>query len=470
MHRITRSFPGAYIPGRAWRTRLLRPLPAGRLRALLTVLPLLCLALTGHPPQAGETSLTLTLAEAKELARLQNPGLAVLKAERERASGTELRARRAFLPSLSARLDYLRADSALLDAVPVPDLAFPPSIAYRDLGPVDAYASSVQLTQPLVNLDAWHGHTQARHQVAARRFAVSRGVRELGAGVVRAYYGVQTVSERRAAVAAALAAANAALELAQAAYDEGLAASVDVYRARAEAAGRRAQLARARGEVTAAKARLREILGVSAGANLVLIDAIPPPEEPSPRAFGRGTRDDIRALERRLDAAESGVRRAGARFAPRLNLVARQQWLDDDEAFGGDFDGWLVAVTLSWSPFAGMDQLGQRAEASATRRKAREELRSLRDQAARERDIARARWQAAFRAWEESSAALKEARRAVELAEGRYREGVGNMSELLGAQAALAKARIERTDARYRTVLAAEIYRLAAGLPNEEEK
>ncbi|HKL63114.1 MAG TPA: TolC family protein, partial [Woeseiaceae bacterium] len=172
----------------------------------------------------------------------------------------------------------------------------------------------------------------------------------------------------------------------------------------------------------------------------------------------------------RLDAAESGVRRAGARFAPRLNLVARQQWLDDDEAFGGDFDGWLVAVTLSWSPFAGMDQLGQRAEASATRRKAREELRSLRDQAARERDIARARWQAAFRAWEESSAALKEARRAVELAEGRYREGVGNMSELLGAQAALAKARIERTDARYRTVLAAEIYRLAAGLPNEEEK
>lgn len=452
---------GRPAPGRAGRCR---GVPRARVPGMLAVLPVVCLVLAPAPAHASESSLALTLAEAKELAWLQNPELAILKAEQDRAAGTETRARRAFLPTLNARVDYLRADSSILDAVPVPDLTLPPLIAYRDLGPFDTYASAVQLTQPLFNLDAWHGHAQARHQVAARQLGVSRATRELGARVTQAYFGVQTVEDRRSAIAAALAAAEAAVKLSEAAYEEGLAASVDVYRARAEAAGRRAQLAEVRGELTAAKARLRQILGIAGDTQLVLVEAVPEPERPASQAVSAGGRDDIRALERGLDAAESGVRRAGARALPRLNLVARQQWLDDNRVFAGDFDGWLVAVTLSWTPFAGMDQIGEQSEARATRREALEKLRSLEGQAARERETSRARWQAAFSAWQESSAALKEARSAAELAEGRYREGIGNMTELLGAQAALAGAKVERSNARYRAVVAAEAYRLALGL------
>jgi outer membrane protein TolC len=441
-----------------------RRVPCAWALGILALIPVLCLVLA--PVRAGDESLTLTLDEAKDLARLQNPDLAVLRAEQDRASGTEIRARRAFLPTLSARVDYLRADSSILDAVPVPDLTLPPLIAYRDLGPFDTYASAVQLTQPLVNLDAWHGHAQARHQEAALELVVSRATRELDTQVTRAYFAVQTVADQRAAIAAALAAADSAVKLAEAAYDEGLAASVDVYRARAEAAARRAQLAGVEGELTAAKARLRQVLGIAGDPALVLVDTVPEPEQPG--TFAPGTRDDIRALRRGLDAAESGVRRAGARALPRLNLVARQQWLDDNRVFAGDFDGWLVAVTLSWTPFAGMDQIGERSEARAARMEAVEKLRALEGQAARERDTTRARWQAAFRAWKERTAAVKEAQTAVQLAEGRYREGVGNMTELLAAQAALAGARVERSNARYRAIVAAETYRLAVGRPDAE--
>lgn len=319
------------------------------------------------------------------------------------------------------------------------------------------------MVQPLINLDAWHGHAQANHQVAAHEFTVQRARQELSVGVTGAYYGVKTVAERKAAVSAALEAARRALAMAQAANDEGLAPPVDVYRARADVATREAQLAKAEGELVSRRERLRELLGIEDQRTIVLLDPVPSPVPPHPDEGAASARNDVRALQQGLEAAESGLRRARARLLPRINLLARQQWVGDLDLVGGDLDGWLVALTVRWTPFAGMDQLGERAEARARRSQIDARLRALRNRAAAERSIAEARWQSAYSSWQASAAAVTEAAAAAELAQARYREGVGNMTELLGAQAALVAARVERSEARYRAVLSAENYRLAAG-------
>ncbi|MFU8815506.1 MAG: TolC family protein [Pseudomonadales bacterium] len=419
----------------------------------------------GVEAAAAEQTLALGLAEAVSMAREQNAELELLDAQRAEAEGAQRSSLQAFLPTLSADANYLRADSSILEAVPVPELALPPRIVVRDLGPLDAYTTGVQVLQPVINVDAWRTRDQAIHLVDARQRALLRGQHEVTAAVTSAYFGIKAIEARSDALDAAIVAAERAVLVAEQSYAEGLVASLDMYRARADAAGRRAQRAQAEGDLVQAEAGLRQLLGLDQPVRLVLIESMPEPARPpdAAAATDAAERDDIGALEKTVEAAEAGVRRARAAYLPRLNLFGRYQWVDGDEPFGGNFDGWLVAVNLRWTPFAGMAQAGELAQAEAELRQAQARLRGLRHQARQELDAAWANWRAARIAWQESETAVEASALALRRAQGRYREGVGSMTDLLAAQAADLQSQVERSNSQYLALLAEQQYRLAAG-------
>ena len=416
---------------------------------------------------------TLSLDESLQRARAENPSLLIQRARSARAEAVKRQTLQGLAPTVSVDATQLRWDTSLLEDVPFLEPGLPPVPTRRDLGPVEGQIAGVQLVQPLFNLGAWEARRQADRQVEAARLGLSRASDEVALAVVEAYFGAGTAERRVTAERRGLKTAGRALRQAQGAFDEGLVAPVDVLRARTRVREMEARVAAAESQVIAAKALLRQILALEDLRDLVLTDPVPVPARPdadTPREIARlEKRRDIRALQAALEAERHGVRRAGAAYVPDISLLLRYQHVDADRPLSFTESGWLAAVTLQWTPFAGFSQAGAVDEARASQAETRAELDALRMEARTEAQTAFADWQAELFAWEQASAGIEEAEAALELTEGRYAEGLDDMTALLQAQTEELAALTRELNARYGAVVAAQRYRLAveAGDPGE---
>lgn len=221
----------------------------------------------------------------------------------------------------------------------------------------------------------------------------------------------------------------------------------------------------AEGRERIARENLRRVLGMEADKKIVLLDPIPEPPRDLPSVVPPldflSKRDDVRALRATIRAAEYGTRRARAAYLPEINLLGRYQWFESRGPLGLDEDGWLLGISLKWTPFAGFSQAGELAEARALERGAREELRALRARARAEAVEAHALWRAELLGWEEAVNGVRHAEEALRQSEGRYAEGLDDITTMLRAQAEELGARIREVGARFNAVVAAESYRLA---------
>ena len=429
----------------------------------VVVLLVVCLrpaALSDSPDQ-----LELSLAAAIERARAENPTLLIRRAQRARAEAVRLGTRQGLWPTVSAEAAYLRADSSLLDDLPVLEPGLPPAVVRRDLGPIDGNVAWVQVLQPLINVSAWHARRQAGRQVEAARLGQDRAEDEVTLAVIEAYYGASTATRQVDAERRGRRTAERALRQVQGLFDEQLAPSVDVLRARTRVLEMEARVAAAEREVVLAQTLLRQILGIEGAPRLLLTNAVPEPpaELPELPVAPEQVRErrDLRALEAAVEASEHGVRRARAAYFPDIALLGRYQRIDGNDPLDFDATGWVVGVTLRWTPFAGFGQAGALGEAQAMEAEARAELQALRRRALAEAETALADWRAELLGWERASSAVDTAEEALQLTEARHAEGLTDMTSLLQAQAEEVAARTRETSARFNALVAAERYHLA---------
>ncbi|MFW5816597.1 MAG: TolC family protein [Wenzhouxiangella sp.] len=425
------------------------------------------------PTLAGENAAgqaqPLSLQQALERARTENAQLAAQRARRSQADALKTQTRQGFLPTVSADASYLRFDASLLDDIPTLDSLFPPVLSRRDLGPVDGHVFGVQVVQPLVNVAAWNARRQADAQVDAARRVLTRAEDELALGVVEAYFGARTAGRQVAAEQRGLATAQQALEQAEGAFREGLVAPVDVLSARSRVAEMKARIALAESRVTAAEAQLGLLIGLDAAPDFELVDPVPEPRRrireraDIPEAELMEERADLRAAEAQLLATEYAVGRARAAFIPDLSLLGRYQRVDGDQPLSFSETGWLVGLTLRWTPFAGFAQAGKLDEAQAREQEARAELSDLRRRARVEARSAHAEWRAQLAGWDQAKAAVADAAEVLDQTFGRYAEGLDDITDLLRAQAEDLAARTREINARFNALIAAERYHLAIG-------
>lgn len=418
----------------------------------------------GSADPGGER--VLSLAEALAIARDDNPDVVIRRARVAVAESRKLGSRRAFVPQVSVDATYLRLDDGFGDSLSVEDRDLSPLLSSFALTPLDGYATGVEVVQPLVNVDAWHARRQADAGVDAAGLSLQRALRVVDVTVLTAYYALDAARQRVQATQAGLQAAQRALDRAQAGFEQELVPPVDVASARARVALLRADVEEARAAVVAAEAALRRLLGIDPGRPLRLGDAIPEPERPPGGLPHRDevltARRDVRALERNLAAAGFAVRRARAAYLPDLNLYARYNRIRGDRPLDFRAEGWLLAVNLEWRLFAGFGQIAAVREADADERIARARLERLRRQAWSQVQEAHARWSAAVTGWESAREGVDAAEESLALTEARYAEGLDDMSRLLQAQAEATAARVREIATRYRAVVAAARFRLAA--------
>lgn len=413
--------------------------------------------------QTGEMSLSLDRALA--IARADNPAIAIDRARKARAEGARVRSRQAFSPRVSFDATHLRADASVLDDIPVIESGFPPVLGTRRLGPLDGQVVGAQLVQPLINVGAWNARRQAGSALDAAELSLHRSRQEVEVAVVEAYFGARTARRQVEAEHKGLATALRALRQAEAGFEQELVAPVDVLSARSRVAEMEARIATAESRVVAAHSILRRVLGMDGDVQLVLTDPVPRPELPAPDLpideEALADRSDLRALEQGLEAARYGVKRARAAWLPDVNLYARYDRLYGNDPLDFDETGWLLAVNMRWTPFAGFAQAGALDEAQATEAETRARLQALRQRAWAEAQTAHADWKAEVQGWQSASRGVLDAENALALTEARYAEGLDDITALLRAQAEELAARTREINARYNAVVAAERFRLA---------
>lgn len=295
---------------------------------------------------------------------------------------------------------------------------------------------------------------QARQLLIAANATQDERLQEVFIDAVQAY---DTALAKQASVAAAQAAKKAAhdsLIAAQARYQAGVTARADQLQAQTADASAAIDAAKAKGEFKNALGALAIILGAGPQTPLTLADDPPRPDARFAATVealiqqAKEAHPSLVAAQAKLKAARAQVDAARAQGRPSIQLTGRlsqyqgsgQHAFTDTASRRESMIGIELQIPIS-ELWANRSRIKQ-AQAQAQARQA--------DLEEAEQHIALSVWQnyqalmTETTAFQNSQRFVSSAAQSLKIARGRYRAGVGAMTELLNAQAAAAQAQHQR--------------------------
>lgn len=246
------------------------------------------------------------------------------------------------------------------------------------------------------------------------------------------------------------------LEAAEGRRQAGVATIADALQARTALSQATLDRLTVEGRIGSLRGALATSMGLPAG---VPFDALPLPAEIPVDDAARDVdallaeavsrRPDLAAAREDWLAAQADVRRAQGEGRPRLSLAgsAGKNWYDPD-TFGDSSNVWSASLRLHLPLFTGFRNTYDVAKARETAAVAAEEARALEQAVVLEVWTAYYDLKTAAQRVTTSRDLLRSAEASEEVALGRYREGVGDLLDLLAAQGALARARAQEIASR----------------------
>lgn len=401
------------------------------------------LAMTDEPGQLP-ARLTLTLAQATELAIKNNLQARLARERRLEAGAMKGMALSALLPNLhgsSYQMD-LTVNLAAMGFSPknLPGIPIPMFV-----GPFNRFDARVQLVQSILNLSSLRRFQASRHGANAAAFAEKQATQLVTAATALSYLGVLEAEQAVAAAEADLQLAQKLLDLARSRREAGVATGVDVARAETRLAGQRVRLAQARAQLDTARLNLLRVIGAPLSAELTLVDKLQFSPEPLPQAQelvkqALADRADLKAMQEQLRSAEAEYGAAVGAWLPSLSFFGDygSSGLRPNEL---NLPTRSVGVRIDVPLFNGGRTRSEIQLAASRRRQLQAQLEDLR--AAVEKEVREALEHLAVRAEQVRAAesALKLAQRELELAQDRFRNGLADNVEVIQAQTALETAR-----------------------------
>ncbi|MEO8451891.1 MAG: TolC family protein [Gemmatimonadota bacterium] len=376
------------------------------------------------------------------------------------------------LPTVRVEGGYARTDNPLaafgftLQQRGVSSTSFNPG-SLNHPTPVTNLSGGLVAEVPILNADAWYGRGAALSAAAAVQ-AGSGWTRETTrVEVARAYFGAILAREQVHTLEAATAAGQAHVRQSESMVTNGLATRSDALLASVQAGQVEAQLIGARGAAGIARERLALLLGQPGDTTFRLTDSLPPaarirelaiisaPDSPSLRL-------DVTAAQLGLEAAQGDVRRASARYLPRVNGFARTDWNSASRLYGGT-GSYTVGVLASWTPFAGASEIGDRRAAQGRADAARARAESAEAGAALERSTTRIQLAVAIAQLGIAEISVTQGAEAHRIVARKYSGGLATIAELLSAAALETQTRLVLSEARYQAIVAEAAARQAAG-------
>jgi outer membrane protein TolC len=239
--------------------------------------------------------------------------------------------------------------------------------------------------------------------------------------------------------------------------DAGTAAPVDFMTATARVESMRSTLARARGSVAITRNTLATYLGISTSEISAIrerVTVLPdPPTESADKLLQRGLeqRPELRAMRKTIGANNLLKDAERAAAYPVLSVEGANlygnpnpRYVPPEKKF---HNSWEVGATLAWSPNNSLIGYQRTQRASAEIERARSDLMALEDGVRIEVVQSFEDYKAAAEAAHASEEQRKAAEESYRVRLATYRVGAGAQIELLDADLALSRARLEQINA-----------------------
>ena len=319
------------------------------------------------------------------------------------------------------------------------------------------YGPGVSLTYLLWDFGTRSGAVDAaKYSLSAAHLAGDQTMQDLVLTVEQDYYQVLGLAAVRDADAESVRDASANLDAAKQRKSSGLATVGDVYQAEAALAGARLALQQAEGQLAVARGQLAVDAGFAADTDVPLEPWDP---QVTPQLPSRGIRQlldqakdarpEVLAAKAREQAALASLESTEGQGWPSLALSATAGRTTTDIAGQHtNANNYAAGVTLSFPLFAGFSYQAADRQAQAAVDTAQASTQKLLQQVELEVWQAYQNLHTAAAGLETSDAQLKSAQQAADVTQARYKNGLGNILDMLSAEATLANARVQEVQAR----------------------
>ncbi|MBF2066725.1 MAG: TolC family protein [Calothrix sp. C42_A2020_038] len=390
----------------------------------------------------------ITLQEALEIARQNNPQLqtSLLELERSRASLRESQA--ALYPTVSINGNITNSRSAQ-DRLSVESGVAPPN---------SDKSRTVFGGQAEVNYNIYTSGRraasirQASEQVRIDELNVETRHQEIKLQVTTRYYDLQAADEQVRIASAATENASASLRDAQALERAGVGTRFDVLRSQVNLANAQQDLANARARQQISQRQLASLLNLPQTINISTADRVEIAglweqrlEETIIQAFQNRPELQQRLAERNI--GEQRRKFALGQLGPQVALVATYDVLDQFNDSVSATDGYSIGVRANWNLFDGGAARAQAAQAKANIAIAETNFANQRNQIRFEVEQYYAQLQSNLDNVQTATAALDQATEALRLARLRFQAGVGTQTDVIAAENDLTRAQGNRITA-----------------------
>ena len=414
-------------------------------------------AIHAQTPEPNQT-VSLGLAEAKELALKNNLQTVLAKEGIAQAKGQKGISLSALLPSIGATAYQSNLTSNLAaSGIPVESFGFPAFI-----GPFNRFDARFQMVQSVFNLSAIRRYQAAGYGLELARQRQRLAAQQVTAATVISYLTTLEAEQAVNAAKANVQLAETLLSLAINQKETGVAAGIDVARAETRLANQRVQLAQAQSTLDMARLDLLRIVngvrGESLSGTVVLRDQMtitPEPGRDADKAIQQALIDrvEVSIAEQELRIAEAQVKAAKSDLFPSISVFGDygSSGLKPNEV---NYPTRSIGVRLDIPVFSGGRTQAEIHIASSRVRESDALLKDVR--ATVERDVRQSLLEVKTREEQVRSAesAVSLANRELVLAQDRFNNGVADNVEVVTAQTALENARRSLVSSLYQFNLA----------------
>jgi len=404
--------------------------------------------ITGAQQLPGASILTsavteLNLEQAIQLA-VQNNLATLLAKERQReARGIARELRAGLLPNIAGTA-YQANVTQNLAALGFQPGTFP-GITNTFIGPFNNFDARARLAQTIFSLSAIRNYQAGRAGVRIAELEESLAREQVANATALTYLEALRANRSVAAAQANVELAQALLTLAQDQRKAGVATGVDVTRAQVRLGGEKVRLAQAQTASEQALLNIQRVVGVPLGSALTLTDSLRFTTEAMPSietAISQAgqNRPEVRIAEAEVTLDNVERRAVRAEQLPSLEFLA-DYGVSGITPTNRDLPTRRVAVQLNVPIFNGGLTRARIEVAASRQRQVELQLGSIRGQVEEDVRLALATIKTTAAQVSAADQTVTLAERELEMSRDRFRAGVGDNVEVVGAQTALSNAR-----------------------------
>lgn len=405
----------------------------------------------------GRDTLRLTLTQALAQAEPASEQVGIAAAGVRRTKGAVMQTRSALLPQVNLGPQY-----TYVFENPYQNL-FPPSdTTSNPFTSTNQWRLGGSVGMSLLNLSQWSqlGASKAATRVAQLQLSQQQAFTILN--VASAYYDAALTAQLVTITEFTLAQAERTLKDVTLGREVGTQSEFEQLRARVARDNQVPVVTRARANRDITATRLKQLLDIPLGTEIVLETPLDDQEDPADlpsdvdsMVTGADTAAASRAVVR---TAQETVRQneqlnqaAGRLWIPTLQTTMNYNragfsasFVPLDNEFGND---WNLVTVLNWPIFTSGRILGTKRQAAANLDAARLQAKLTQEQAALDNETINARLREAQDNALATASVVEQATRAYEIAELRYREGLSTQTELQDVRLQLEQARANQAQA-----------------------